>query len=79
MSLPAFRVEIYQAKDGWRWHIRAANNRIVAESGEAYSSRVAVTRGYERVKQAFEMREVQTVWVISKEESRRIFGKPKRG
>ena len=34
----------YRARDGWRWHLRAANGRIIAESGEAYSSRCAVER-----------------------------------
>lgn len=32
-------VRVYPAKDGWRWHLRSRNGRIVAESGEAYSSR----------------------------------------
>jgi len=28
---------VYRARDGWRWHLRARNGRIVAESGEAYT------------------------------------------
>jgi uncharacterized protein YegP (UPF0339 family) len=31
------KVDIYCAGDGWRWHVRAKNGRIVAESGEAYT------------------------------------------
>lgn len=31
------RWEIWKAKDGWRWRLKAANGRIVAESGEAYT------------------------------------------
>ena len=27
---------IRKALDGWRWRLRAANNKIIAESGEAY-------------------------------------------
>ena len=30
-------VEVYKAKDGWRWRKTAANGRIVAESGEGYT------------------------------------------
>ncbi len=32
-------LHIYQAKDGWRWRAEAANGKIVAESGEAYTRR----------------------------------------
>jgi uncharacterized protein YegP (UPF0339 family) len=31
------RVTIWLAADGWRWRRRAANNRIISESGEAYA------------------------------------------
>lgn len=31
--------EVYKAADGWRWRIKAANGRIVADGGEAYASR----------------------------------------
>lgn len=29
--------EIYKARDGWRWRVKARNGRIIAESGEAYT------------------------------------------
>jgi uncharacterized protein YegP (UPF0339 family) len=32
------RLVIYHARDGWRWRLVAKNNRIVAESGEAYEA-----------------------------------------
>lgn len=35
MRRPSFKV--YLAEDGWRWRLLAANNRIIADSGEAYS------------------------------------------
>lgn len=38
------RFEVYEAKDGWRWRLRTANNRIVADSGKAYTRRRDVTR-----------------------------------
>ena len=34
MKAPHF--EVYPAKDGWRWRLRAANGRIVA-TGEAHT------------------------------------------
>lgn len=33
------RLTVYEAADGHRWRLRAANGRIIAESGESYSSR----------------------------------------
>lgn len=30
-------VQVYEARDGFRWRSVADNGRIVAESGEAYS------------------------------------------
>lgn len=30
-------IQKYQAKDGWRWRLVAANGRTVADSGEAYT------------------------------------------
>ena len=31
------KVQIYKAKDGFRWRMVATNGNIVAESGEAYT------------------------------------------
>lgn len=32
--------EVFRDQRGdWRWHLRAANGRIVADSGEGYASR----------------------------------------
>lgn len=33
----ALRIEIYKARDGHRWRMRARNGKIVADGGEAYS------------------------------------------
>ena len=30
------KVVLWRSRDGWRWRIKAANGRIVGESGEAY-------------------------------------------
>jgi uncharacterized protein YegP (UPF0339 family) len=32
-------LEVYEARDGWRWRLWARNGRLVAESGEAYTSK----------------------------------------
>ncbi len=44
------RFEIYQANDGWRWRLIAANGNIVADSGEAYSSKWNAKRAVRRLK-----------------------------
>lgn len=36
----------------WRWHLRAANNRIVADSGEGYQNRADCLHGIHLVKHA---------------------------
>lgn len=38
------RYEVYQAPDGWRWRLKAANSEIVA-SGEAYKRRQGALAG----------------------------------
>ena len=39
MSSPDLSFQIRKARDGWRWRLAEANGKIVAESGEAYSSK----------------------------------------
>lgn len=48
------RIHAYKAKDGWRWHLRAANGRILADSGEAYSSQRACLRAIDTTIAAIE-------------------------
>jgi len=31
------RFQTYEARDGWRWRLLAANGRTIADSGEAYT------------------------------------------
>lgn len=33
---------IWKAKDGWRWHVKARNGKIIAESGESYKRRATM-------------------------------------
>lgn len=46
------RFVIYPAKDGYRWRLLAANNRIIADSAEAYTRKVDAERAVETVKAA---------------------------
>lgn len=33
------KLAIYRAKDGFRWRLKGANGKIIAEGGEAYKRR----------------------------------------
>ena len=33
-------IEIYEAKDGWRWRRITPNGKIISESGEAYTRKL---------------------------------------
>jgi len=45
------KLEIYRdAKREWRWRLRAANGRIVADSGEGYRRRTAAYEAVHRLK-----------------------------
>lgn len=50
MKRPRFTV--YQARDGYRWRLLAANNRLIAESGEAYTREWDAWRATETVEEA---------------------------
>ena len=43
------KFELYQAADGWRWRLRAANRRTVADSGEAYTTKQHARRAISKV------------------------------
>lgn len=53
-------VEIYEARRGialrkqWRWRIRAANGRIVANGGEGYNNRTDLLRALKIAEEALE-------------------------
>ena len=36
----------------WRWHLRSANGRVVADSGEGYATKRGVRRAIDRLTQA---------------------------
>lgn len=44
-----YTLEHYEAKDGWRWRMKAANGEIVADSAEAYDSESNVKRAMESI------------------------------
>lgn len=41
------RVELFEARDGWRWRVVYRNGRTRAESGEAYTRRADCVKAYE--------------------------------
>ena len=45
----AYRISVYEAKDGWRWRMKAPNGRIVADSGEAYVRRSSAVRAADAI------------------------------
>jgi len=47
----AAKFELYEAKDGWRFRLKAGNGEVVATS-EAYSSKDGAVKGCESVKRA---------------------------
>ena len=47
----AAKAEIYEAKDGWRFRIKAGNGEVVA-TGEAYSSEDGARKGVDAVRRA---------------------------
>lgn len=47
----AAKFELYEAKDGWRFRLKAGNGEVVATS-EAYSSKEGAVKGCEAVKRA---------------------------
>lgn len=53
MRTPRFTV--YKGKDGWRWRLQSANNRVLA-TGEAHTRRQDAERAVQAVK--------ETVWAL---------------
>ncbi len=39
-------LEFYEANDGWRWRLTAANNEIVGASSEAFTSKPAAVNNF---------------------------------
>ena len=49
------RVEFYQDENGeWRWHVKAANNRIIADSGEGYKNYADCVHGFSLLGELFQ-------------------------
>jgi uncharacterized protein YegP (UPF0339 family) len=45
---PQIRIELHEARDGWRWRARHRNGNIVADSGEAYTRECDALRAADR-------------------------------
>lgn len=42
-------IEVYKARDGWRWRMWSRNGRIVADGSEAYTRRDSAMKGAKRL------------------------------
>lgn len=56
MKRPYF--EVYMARDGWRWRLRAANHRIIAH-GEAHTRERDAWRAVATVQEAAALAEMR--------------------
>jgi len=45
-----WKFEVFEARDGWRWRLKAANGATVATSGERFDNRSNAERAAENVK-----------------------------
>jgi uncharacterized protein YegP (UPF0339 family) len=55
------RIEIYEARDGFRWRLRAANSRVLCQ-GESHTRKRDVLRAIYTVQAYFE--QLQEVFVL---------------
>lgn len=39
--------EIYEAKDGFRWRLKAGNNKVIADGGESYNDERKALNGFD--------------------------------
>lgn len=69
-TLPVYRVEFYKAKDGERWRVLARNNKIICESGEAFSSFRASERSFDNVAEAFKSG-IHKTWLVRPRKQKR--------
>jgi uncharacterized protein YegP (UPF0339 family) len=53
---------VYRARDGWRWRMLARNARIIAEWGEAFTSRRSAERSLGLVIRAAAALHEVTAW-----------------
>ncbi len=50
MAMKQARFEVYKAKDGWRWALKAKNGRIIADSGESFTRKETALASVQVVK-----------------------------
>ena len=64
MAMKQARFEVYKAKDGWRWALKAKNGRIVADSGEAYTRKDSALEAVRVIKENAASATVDVVGVV---------------
>ena len=60
-NLDLFKLIVYRDKNkDWRWHLKAANHKIIAESGEGYKRRQGLYKSLELVRNSIHIEEEET-------------------
>ena len=42
-------IEYYKARNGYRWRLKGGNGQVVADSGEAYSTKANAARAWHHI------------------------------
>lgn len=64
MAMKQARFEVYKAKDGWRWALKAKNGRIIADSGEAFTTKRGALASVQIIKNQAVSAVVEVVGVV---------------
>lgn len=64
MAMKQARFEVYKAKDGWRWALKAKNGRIIADGGEAFTRKETALASVQIIKNQAASAVVDVVGVV---------------
>jgi uncharacterized protein YegP (UPF0339 family) len=64
MAMKQAHFEVYKAKDGWRWALKAKNGKIVSDSGEAFTTKRGALASVQVVKDHAASAVVDVVGVV---------------
>lgn len=53
------KVEVFETKGKWYWHLTAGNGEIVCDGGQGYSSKSNCRRAANRVKRMMSIAEIE--------------------
>lgn len=64
MAMKQARFEVYKAKDGWRWALKAKNGRIIADGGEAFTRKETALASVKLIQESAASATVDVVNVV---------------